>query len=218
MVTFLYIILYLFIILLAILLLILFVPIIYTLKGFRYASSDFVIKISWLAHLLYVMVNIKENKEFKVYLRLLGFNINLKDKKRGLSKKSKKTNQATKKPKSKKNKADYLHVFNRNFFSQLGLFIKKIYYHILPRECHMHLYYGLDDPADTGMLSAVITSCVSPYLHQADVAFYPVFDQELLQGQVSIKGRIIMAVIIYYCLQFYFAPGVRKTIHIMRKK
>jgi hypothetical protein len=57
-----------------------------------------------------------------------------------------------------------------------------------------------------------------PYIPHDDIVIRPVFDEEVIRGELNLKGRIILAVIFYYFLQFYFAKGIRQTIRKIRTK
>ena len=87
----------------------------------------------------------------------------------------------------------------------------------MPKEYRLYLIYGFEDPADTGMLTGLFFM-LFPNTSNSDIMkIHPVFDKEVIQGEISIKGRIIVAVIIYYFLQFYFAEGIRQMIRKIRK-
>ena len=87
----------------------------------------------------------------------------------------------------------------------------------MPKEYRLYLIYGFEDPADTGILTGLIFLLFPNIPNSGMIKINPIFDEELMQGEINIKGRIIVAVIIYYFLQFYFAEGIRQMIRKIRK-
>ena len=111
----------------------------------------------------------------------------------------------------------YFSLFHQSFLTPLFKFLRRLFRHVLPRKYRFHLIYGCSDAADTGMLSGFI-AMLWPYIPHDDRVIRPVFDEEVIRGELNLEGRIIIAVILYYFLQFYFAKGIRQTIRKIRKK
>ena len=216
----LFILIYLFIIIFVLLAMILFIPVIYSVEGAKEERYFLDIKISWLGNIVNVNVNKEENKKIDFFISIFGLHIPLHDSKKAKkrSKKGEIKKQKRKREKTKKEFKKYFSFFQRSFLDKSFLLVKKVLKHILPKKYRLHLIYGFEDPADTGMLTGIFFM-LFPNISNSDmIKIYPVFDEELIQGEMSIKGRIIIAVLIYYFLQFYFAQGVRQMIKKIRNK
>jgi len=199
---------------------ILFIPVIYSVDGTKEELYFLTVRISWLGNIINVNVNKEENEKIEFLMGIFGFRIPLNESKK-IKKRSKKgeiKKQEIKRKKKKKEFKKYFSFFQRSFLDKLFLLVKKVLRHVLPKKYRLHLIYGFEDPADTGMLTGLFFM-LFPNISNSDMMkISPIFDEELIQGEVSIKGRIIIAVLIYYFLQFYFAQGVRQMIKKIRNK
>ena len=216
----LFILIYLFIIIFVLLAMMLFIPVIYSVEGAKEERYFLDIKISWLGNIVNVNVNKEENKKIDFFISIFGLHIPLHDSKKAKkrSKKGEIKKQERKREKTKKEFKKYFSFFQRSFLDKSFLLVKKVLKHILPKKYRLHLIYGFEDPADTGMLTGIFFM-LFPNISNSDmIKIYPVFDEELIQGEMSIKGRIIIVVLIYYFIQFYFAQGIRQTIRRLRNK
>ncbi|MEA2021898.1 MAG: DUF2953 domain-containing protein [Candidatus Caldatribacteriota bacterium] len=216
----LFILIYLFIIILVLLAMILFIPVIYSVEGAKEERYFLDIKISWLGNIINVNMNKEENKKIEFFISIFGLRIPLHDseKVKKRSKKGEIKKQERKRKKTKKEFKKYFSFLQQSFLNKAFLLVKKVLKHILPKKYRLHLIYGFEDPADTGMLTGLFF-VLFPNISNSDmIKIYPVFDEELIQGEMCIKGRIIIAVLIYYFLKFYFAQGVRQMIKKIRNK
>jgi len=94
--------------------------------------------------------------------------------------------------------------------------IKKIFKHIAPRKFKIYIKYGFENPADTGILCG-LTNAFSNYFSEYDVKFIPVFDREILNGEILLKGRIFFFIIVYYILEVLLSKIFRETIKKIKK-
>ena len=216
----LYILIYLFLIIFVLLAMIIFVPIVYSVEGVKEDHYLFAFRISWLGKIINIIVNKQENKKIDFFLVIFGFHIPLSDSKR-IKKRNKKgeiKKQRRKRKKTKKGINSYYSFFQRPLIDKSFLLGKRVLGHVFPKKYYLHLIYGFEDPADTGMLTGLFY-VIFPNIANSDMMkLHPVFDEEIIQGEINIKGRIIVAVLIYYFLQFYFAQGIRQTIRKIRNK
>ena len=211
----LYILIYFFLILLILFTMLILIPIVYSVEAAKEEHYFLDLKISWLGNIINVKVNKEEHKKMDFFISIVGLRIPLHDRKK-VQKRSKKGERTKEKTKKELNK--YFSFFQRSFLDKSFLLVKKVLKHILPKKYRLHLIYGFEDPADTGILTGIFFM-LFPNISNSDmIKIYPVFDEELIQGEMSIKGRIIIAVLIYYFLQFYFAQGVRQMIKKIRNK
>jgi len=215
-----YILIYLFIIIFVLLAMILFIPIVYSVEGVKEENYFFAIRINWLGKIISILVNKEENKKIDFFITIFGFHIPLHDSKKAKKRSKKKEIKEQDKPrkKVKKDFNSYFSFFQRSFLDKSFLLVRRVLRHVLPKKFYLHLIYGFEDPADTGMLTGLFY-LLFPNISNSDIIkIHPAFDEELIQGEISIKGRIIIAVITYYFLQFYFSQGIRQAIKKIRNK
>ncbi len=210
----------LFLIILIFFAMIIFIPIGYSIEGIKEEHYFFTLRISWLWKIINIIGNKEENKKIDFFLVIFGFRIPLhysKKAKKGTKKKEIKKQEKTKK-KRKKEFSKYFGFFQRPLLDKSFQLVKKVLGHVMPKKYYLHLIYGFEDPADTGMLTGLFF-ILFPNISNSDmIKIYPVFNEELIQGEISINGRIIIVVIIYYFLQFYFTEGIRQTIRKIRNR
>ncbi len=216
----LYVLITLFLILLILFAMIIFIPIVYSIKGAKEECYFLTLRISWLWKIINFIVNKEEHKKMDFFLTIFGFRVTLQDRKKVQEKRKKgeikKLESKRKKAKQEINK--YFSFFQRSFLDQSFRLIRRVFKHIIPKEYSLHLIYGFEDPADTGMLTGLFY-LLFPSIYNSDMMkINPVFDKEMIQGEIGIKGRIIIVVLIYYFIQFYFAQGIRQAIRRLRNK
>lgn len=87
---------------------------------------------------------------------------------------------------------------------------KKLIGHVLPQKGRGKLLFGFEDPYMTGQ--ALMTASVAyPFCHK-QVEFIPVFDQEVLKGEGSFKGRIRIGTLIFVGLRMLFDRNFRRLL------
>jgi hypothetical protein len=170
-------------------------------------------QVCCLGRILGILIQKEENQSLYLAIIFLGFRISIHP---GKAKRVK-INKIKQPKKATGGKAKYVILLHSSFLKPLFKFFQSLFRHVIPQECRFHLRYGFSDPADTGMLSALI-ALLWPLIPPGDINLYPVFEGEILEGECMFKGRIILAVIIYSFLQFYFTRGIRPAIRKIRTK
>jgi hypothetical protein len=215
-----YVLLYLIPILLILFAMIIFIPVVYSVEGEKEEYYFLLVKISWLFSLIKLIAKKEENKKIEFFLKIFGFQISLrnfkkvqKQEKKKEIKKAGQKKQITKKPLNR-----YFNFFQQSFMSQTLRLIRRIFRHIKPKVNRLYLNYGFEDPADTGILTGFFYMLFPNSSYNNTIKIQPVFGEEIIEGEISIKGRIIIAFLMCYFIQFYFAHGVRQTIRKIKNK
>jgi hypothetical protein len=198
---------YILLICLSVIILILFVPIFFHLQVNKYNDLILWAKVNWLFNAIYCDVKKEGDQNLVIILKIFGLPIHLKE---GRAQKKKK--EKIKKEKKFNSKA----LLNQPFLTKAFQLIKKVLKHILPQEFRVRLSYGFDNPANTGILCGFI-ALFSTYYSGYDIYLDPIFDQEILEGELSLKGRLFCFVITYYVLQLVLSKTFRKTIKKAKK-
>jgi len=187
--------------------LVFFVPIFFNIQVSKYNSLLLWIKVNWLFNAIYCHIRKEGDQNPVVIVRILGLKIPIE----------REEAQKKKKEKIKKEKKfDFKALLNKPFLTKAFQFIKKILKHILPQEFRVRLSYGFDNPANTGILCGFV-ALFSTYFSEYDICLNPIFDQEILEGELSLKGRLFCFVITYYILQLVLSKTFRKTIKEAKK-
>ena len=198
---------YILVICLSVIILILFVPIFFHLQVSKYNDLILWAKVNWLFNVIYCHVKKEGDQNPEIILKIFGLPIHLKEERA----------QKKKKEKIKKEKKyDFRVLLNKPFLTKVFQFIKKVLKHIVPQEFRARLSYGFDNPANTGILCGFI-ALFSAYYSGYDICLDPIFDQEILEGELSLKGRLLCFVITYYVLQLVLSKTFRKTIKEAKK-
>jgi hypothetical protein len=198
---------YILLICLSVIILILFVPIFFHLQVSKYNDLILWAKVNWFFNAIYCHIQKEGDQNLVLTLKLFGLQIHLKE---GREKKKKKENI------KKEKKFDFRVLLNQPFLTKIFQFIKKVLKHIVPQEFRAKLFYGFDNPANTGILCGFI-ALFSAYYSGYDIFLNPIFDQEILEGELFLKGRLFCFVITYYILQLVLSKTFRKTIKEAKK-
>ena len=87
--------------------------------------------------------------------------------------------------------------------------------HICPRTLKGNLRIGFDDPYVTGQILVGASILYPFYSEHFDLV--PDFEQQIIKGDVFIKGRIYIAVIVDVCLRLLLCKDIRITYKHIRK-
>lgn len=94
---------------------------------------------------------------------------------------------------------------------------KKLIYHVLPTRITGKITFGNEDPAVTGMVLAVLGMTI-PF-HKNKIEAAPLFDNEnVLEGEILLKGRIYGIVVLKTAAELYFNKNIKYVIHRWRHK
>lgn len=131
-----------------------------------------------------------------------------------------KISSMSEKLRSLKNKADVYQRFIRKretkgAVNAVKKCISKILKHLAPTRIKGELVYGAADPATTGQHLGYISIALPLYYDKIDIT--PDFSQKILEGYISVKGRIRMINLIIYGVQVLFNKNVMITIKRFKK-
>ena len=94
---------------------------------------------------------------------------------------------------------------------------KKLIYHVLPARITGKITFGNEDPAVTGMVLAVLGMTI-PF-HKNKIEAAPLCDDEnVLDGEILLKGRIYGIVVLKTAAELYFNKNIKYVIHRWRHK
>jgi hypothetical protein len=152
---------------------------------------------SWAAGLVAVDVTLQEKERPAVCLRLAGWRKRMNASGRTSAKKSSKPPTG----RTKRSNLNLAKWFNLQIGREMLGFAERIW-----RSLHLELKlqgeYGLDDPAGTGFLAALIALANSRF---GSLALYPNFEDEVIDIQGSIRGRFIPAQVLWYTAGLMFS-------------
>ena len=83
--------------------------------------------------------------------------------------------------------------------------------HIAPKKIKGYVRYGFDEPCTTGQVTGYLS--LMPFVYQKHFSVYPDFYEKVLEGDVTVKGRIILGYIARIVLKRY----IWQTIKMARK-
>lgn len=192
---------------LILIMLVFFVPIFFNIQVSKYNGFVLWLKVNWLFNAFYCHIEKKGSQKLVAIVRILGLKIPI-ERERAKKKKKEKI--------KKEKKFDFRALLNQPFLTKAFHFIRKVLKHIVPQEFRVRLSYGFDNPANTGILCGFI-ALFSAYFSGYDTYLNPIFDQEILEGELFLKGRLFGFVITYYILQLVLSKTFRKTIKEAKK-
>ena len=192
---------------LILIMLVFFVPIFFNIQVSKYNGFVLWLKVNWLFNAFYCHIEKKGSQKLVAIVRILGLKIPI-ERERAKKKKKEKI--------KKEKKFDFRALLNQPFLTKAFHFIRKVLKHIVPQEFRVRLSYGFDNPANTGILCGFI-ALFSAYFSGYDIYLDPIFDQEILEGELFLKGRLFGFVITYYILQLVLSKTFRKTIKEAKK-
>jgi len=198
---------YILVICLILIMLVFFVPIFFNIQVSKYNSLLLWIKVNWFFNAIYCHIKKEGDQDLAIILKIFGLQIHLKE-----GRAQKKRREKIKKEK----KFDFRALLNKPFLTKVFQFIKKVLKHIVPQEFRVRLSYGFDSPANTGIFCGFV-ALFSTYFSEYDICLNPIFDQEILEGELFLKGRLFCFVITYYILQLVLSKTFRKTIKEAKK-
>lgn len=87
--------------------------------------------------------------------------------------------------------------------------------HAGPQKWEGAVYLGLEDPAATGQILAVLGAVYPIYGGRLTVD--PVWDRKILEGKVSVKGRVYGIAVLCIAVKIYFDKNIRYVIKWFRR-
>ncbi|PKM68056.1 MAG: hypothetical protein CVU95_05260 [Firmicutes bacterium HGW-Firmicutes-2] len=92
--------------------------------------------------------------------------------------------------------------------------VHKMIKSILPRHIEADIIFGFDDPATTGLVLGGISMFYPCYGNTVDVI--PNFEEVMFEGDIKIRGKIVIGVLVYYGLRIIIDKRVRSIIKAVR--
>lgn len=84
---------------------------------------------------------------------------------------------------------------------------KKLFSQILPRKIQGYVRFGMEDPSLTGEILAGLGMTYP--LHKNQIQFFPVFDRQVLEGEVQLKGRIYGITLVVIAVKLFFDKNIK---------
>ncbi|KNY24900.1 DUF2953 domain-containing protein [Pseudobacteroides cellulosolvens] len=202
------------ILILIFILLILFIPFRYSVIARKHEDIFIKASGSWLCGLLGFVFSKRYGRKSMLYVRLLNirFGINKRKKDKQSLKIESDNPQKDKKP--GKNNGRFL---DKNFLKHMMKAVKELFYHIKPQKFKLEGRYGFEDPFYTGVALASF-NIMRPLFMKYDVNVNAVFEEEILEGNFLIKGRLILIAIVFIGLKTIFNKNVRKILFSKEEK
>lgn len=91
----------------------------------------------------------------------------------------------------------------------------KLLRHVGPQKWEGAVYFGLDDPAATGQVLAILG--VTYPIYRGQLSVVPVWDRKVLEGKACVKGRVYGIMVLCMAVRIYFDKNVRYVIQWFRK-
>ena len=103
---------------------------------------------------------------------------------------------------------------NREVFRLLASRGKKLFRHVRPKKIKGKLQFGFSDPYRTGQ----VLTAVSPFygLYAKELELIPDFEHEVLKGEISVKGRIRMGVVLWTGIRLFLNKNFRRLLKRFR--
>lgn len=99
---------------------------------------------------------------------------------------------------------------NKKTLELLFKHIKRVLKHILPVKMKGILRFGFDDPYVTGQVTS--GAAVFYPLYAKKLQLYPVFDENILEGELFIRGRVRLATVLWSIFLLYRDKNIRSFI------
>ncbi|MBU3176604.1 DUF2953 domain-containing protein [Clostridium estertheticum] len=202
--------LYLLIFIFAIILLFLIIPFEYYISSKIDEKIDVDITLLFFKKIIKVMVKHEDTKEIFL-LKIMGLRIIRKEIKSPgikIEKEEMEKNKKNSKKKSNFNIKDYI---EREFINDLINYFKDIINIVKPKTVKINGFYGFDDPSLTGMLCGIIP-LISNLIPKSDINLQPVFDDEIIEIECDVHGKISLLSAIIKTLRFVFKKNNRQKI------
>jgi|LGOV01.1.fsa_nt_gb hypothetical protein len=167
--------------------------------------------VSWLFGGLKILILKEPDGKAKAKIRFLGFEKRLdldKDKDDGTGKDGKNSKKKDKEKKKKSFNREYL---KKKLIRKVLTVVKKLWKHLWPNVITARIKAGFDNPMYTGYMCALYSqSYILPKKY--DIRMEPVFDEDILEGEGSVEGRIWIVYILVLALGLVVTKPFRKIL------
>ena len=103
---------------------------------------------------------------------------------------------------------------NKEGIKKIWMTIKKSVKHIFPRRIKGYVHFGTGDPCSTGQLLGIISLT---YHYYQNVKIVPDFNEEILEGNVNVKGRIQLFTLAIICIKLLLDKNFKKLLKNYQK-
>lgn len=201
-------------ILLSLIILLMFIPFQYIVNCKVKEDLCLNASVSWLFHLLKIKF-VKEGKNFKTCFFIMNKSFSFKNDNKPKEKKE------NKKKINKKSKSKKCNLINKDNLSKkiIGYAISyfaDILKIISPKMIELKGVYGFYDPSITGMLCAFIP--ILNIIPNAKIDLHPIFDDDNIDVEINICGKIILFFIAYRTLKLILTKEIRKFLFKKKSK
>ncbi len=93
--------------------------------------------------------------------------------------------------------------------------VKKILLHLAPRKIKGKLHIGMEDPDKTG--SVLMYAALIYPIYKKQINIVPDFEQEIIEGNVKLRGRCIVFVPLIQLIKLYINKDFRRLLKNIRK-
>lgn len=104
---------------------------------------------------------------------------------------------------------------NKNAFSKCIFYLKKILKSVKPRRIKGNINFGMENPAATGQV-LMYMSLIYPVMPRK-LNINPDFEKKILEGDIYIKGRVLILVMLWSAVRIYFDRDVKRALRIMKR-
>ncbi len=87
---------------------------------------------------------------------------------------------------------------------------------LLPKKVRGYVRFGHDDPSKTGQQLAYLAAAYPLYGKNLDI--YPDFEKKALEGDIELKGRVVLAAIVWAGLKLILNKNIKYVIRFVRNK
>ena len=105
---------------------------------------------------------------------------------------------------------------NQEIFSLCYNQLVKVLHNARPKIFKGKLQIGLDDPYSMGQMLSIY-GILFPLIHDK-IQLVPDYDREVMEGDLYIKGRVTLFVIIYAGVKIYFNRDFKRMMKILKKE
>ncbi|MFZ5965649.1 MAG: DUF2953 domain-containing protein [Bacillota bacterium] len=188
-----------------------FIPFEYAFYGHKYENHKLQGRISWLLSSIGISFKISDGFKPDFSLHVFKYQISVfKDEKANNKVKQEEDNQHKKKTAMTQG----LEWLSKDLLEAGLRFVRDIVKHMKPKHIHIKGRIGFENPYYTGILSGLIYS-ITPFLHRQQFDVMTVFEDEVVEGEFAIQGRVIIGVLCIIVLRLLVTKPVRNIIKKM---
>ena len=158
------------------------------------------------------MVKHEDAKEIFL-LKFMGLSIIRKEIKSPGTKIEKEKEEKNKKNSKKKKRSNFniRDYIQKEFINDLINYFKEIIHIVKPKTVEINGFYGFEDPSLTGMICGIIP-LISSLIPKSDINLQPVFDDEIIEIECDIHGKISLLSAIIKTIKFVLKKNSRERI------